>query len=63
MENGSGWLAGGRPFSITKMFYGNFAPLLSSAGLPDGFIFLPKIPVWVCFGWPSDEKLWYFLWT
>jgi hypothetical protein len=44
------------------MFYGNFAPLLSSAGLPDGFIFFPKFPVWVCFGGPSNEKRWYFLW-
>jgi hypothetical protein len=30
--------------------------LFLSAGLPDGIIFIPKIPVRVCFGGPWNEK-------
>jgi hypothetical protein len=35
---------------------------LTAPGLPDWFIFEPKIPKWVNFGGPSNEKSWYILW-
>jgi hypothetical protein len=33
------------------------------AGLPDVFVFKPKIPIWVNFGGPENEKCWYILWS
>jgi hypothetical protein len=32
-----------------------------TAGLPDGFILKPKIPIWVNFGGPWNGKYWYIL--
>jgi hypothetical protein len=33
------------------------------SGLPDGtHICIPKIPIWVYFGRPLNEKCWYILW-
>jgi hypothetical protein len=29
-------------------------------GLPDGFVFIPKMPIMVWFGRPWDKKFWLF---
>jgi hypothetical protein len=41
---------------------GGFTPTPSRAGLPDGFLFKPKIPIRVFFWWGLDwKKMMYFM--
>jgi hypothetical protein len=40
-----------------------FGAKKSYAGLPDGFIFRPKIPVWANFARLCNGRCWYILWT
>jgi hypothetical protein len=44
------------------MFYAHGGKIAFDTGLPDGvYICKPKIPIWLNFGGPFNEKCWYIL--